>query len=266
MKNGREQYKTAIEKELKLVRKQESALQRAAQKSGTSKWKEALSKKVPEKVYVNLQKAFSKAFFLIFEKGPRIIEKMYDQESIGQEYLIHEFAFQLKADRASLKKLRKTVKMENLKNMAVSGGEGIGLGLLGIGLPDIVIFTGLLLKGIYETALRYGFDYNSEKERYFILKLMEVSVKKDEDWEEGNREIEEFLSGGMEEKNWAEAGKEQISRTAEAFAMDMLFLKFIQGLAVVGIIGGAGNPVYYNKVMKYVELKYRKRYLIGIYG
>ena len=30
---------------------------------------------------------------------------------------------------------------------------------------------------------------------------------------------------------------------------------------MVGLLGGAANPVYYNKVMRYVELKYRKRYL-----
>jgi hypothetical protein len=42
----------------------------------------------------------------------------------------------------------------------------------------------------------------------------------------------------------------------------MLLLKFIQGLPVVGIVGGAANPVYYSKIMKYVQLKYRKRYLL----
>lgn len=44
--------------------------------------------------------------------------------------------------------------------------------------------------------------------------------------------------------------------------MDMLLLKLIPGLPVVGILGGAANPVYYSKVMKYVQLKYRKRYLL----
>ena len=51
-------------------------------------------------------------------------------------------------------------------------------------------------------------------------------------------------------------------RTAKAFAVDMLLLKFIQGLPVVGVLGGAANPVYYRRIMKYVQLKYRKRYLI----
>ena len=56
--------------------------------------------------------------------------------------------------------------------------------------------------------------------------------------------------------------KLQMKETASAFAVDMLLLKFIQGLPVVGVIGGAANPVYYSKVMKYVQLKYRKRYLL----
>lgn len=54
----------------------------------------------------------------------------------------------------------------------------------------------------------------------------------------------------------------QIQSTASAFAVDMLLLKFIQGLPVVGILGGAANPVYYGRIMKYVQLKYRKRYLL----
>ena len=58
----------------------------------------------------------------------------------------------------------------------------------------------------------------------------------------------------------------QIKLTASAFAMDMLLLKFVQGIPVVGILGGAANPVYYRKILRYVQLKYRKRYLNGLAG
>ncbi len=51
-------------------------------------------------------------------------------------------------------------------------------------------------------------------------------------------------------------------KTADAFAADMLLLKFVQGLPVVGVLGGAGNPVCYRKVMRYAGIKYRKRYLL----
>ena len=51
-----------------------------------------------------------------------------------------------------------------------------------------------------------------------------------------------------------------------AFAMDMLAAKFIQGLPVVGAFGGLSNPVCWKQVMTYVQLKYRKRYLMGKTG
>lgn len=53
----------------------------------------------------------------------------------------------------------------------------------------------------------------------------------------------------------------QMKETASAFAVDML-LKLLQGLPIVGILGGAANQMYYGKVMKYVQLKYWKRYLL----
>lgn len=56
----------------------------------------------------------------------------------------------------------------------------------------------------------------------------------------------------------------QIQKTSGAFAVDMLILKFVQGIPVVGVLGGAANPIYYNKVMRYVKLKYQKRYMITV--
>lgn len=41
-------------------------------------------------------------------------------------------------------------------------------------LPDIVIRVGVLLRGVYETALKYGFDYDSPEEKLFILKMIEA--------------------------------------------------------------------------------------------
>lgn len=55
---------------------------------------------------------------------------------------------------------------------------------------------------------------------------------------------------------------QQLQHTSDAFAMDMLLMKFIQGLPVVGIVGGLANPVYYQRIMNYVKQKYRKRYLL----
>ena len=78
----------------------------------------------------------------------------------------------------------------NLRNMALTTVEGAGLGLLGIGLPDIVIFTGMLMKGVYEAALHYGFDYDSPQERLFILEMMEASLSRGEERVHMNHEVD----------------------------------------------------------------------------
>ena len=58
----------------------------------------------------------------------------------------------------------------------------------------------------------------------------------------------------------------QIQAVGNAFAIDMLAAKFIQGLPVVGAFGGLSNPVCWKQVMTYVQLKYRKRYIMGKTG
>ena len=68
------------------------------------------------------------------------------------------------------------------------------------------------------------------------------------------------------EDDFLEDLEAQIQAVGNAFAIDMLAAKFIQGLPVVGAFGGLSNPVCWKQVMTYVQLKYRKRYLMGKTG
>ena len=54
----------------------------------------------------------------------------------------------------------------------------------------------------------------------------------------------------------------QMRQTADCFAADMLCIKFLQGLPLVGVIGGPSNVVYCKKINDYARLKYQKRYLL----
>ncbi len=230
-------------------------------KAKPAAWKQAVESKIPEKVYAGLESAFCKGFSVVFHQGKVVIEKGFNKEKVKADHAIRDYAVQVKGGRKELKQMHKSAKQSDLLNMAVTTVEGIGLGALGIGMPDIVLFLGTLLKGIYETALNYGFDYESRQEQMLILKMMAAALSSGQDWVDRNQEIDEMISLetiGISE----EVFQEQIQETASVFAMDMLILKFIQGLPIVGILGGAANPVYYNKVMKYVQLKYRKRYFL----
>ena len=261
MNLNQKRREAALVKELLAVEKQEKRMQQAALNAKPAAWKTGLESRIPEKVYTGLESAFCKGFGLVFDQGRAIIEKGYNKEDIQADHAIRDFAVQLKGGRKELKKMHKSAKQSDLLNLAVTTVEGVGLGALGIGMPDIVLFLGTLLKGVYETALNYGFDYESRQERIFILKMMQTALSTGGDWEKRNKEIDGMLTletVGITDEDF----RCQMKDTAAAFAMDMLLLKFIQGLPVVGIIGGAANPVYYSKVMKYIQLKYRKRYLL----
>jgi len=179
---------------------------------------------------------------------------------IPEEYWTIAAHLQQKGSRRELRRMGKNAGRSNLNNLAITTVEGIGLGALGIGLPDIVLFIGTLLKGVYETALHYGYAYDTRAEQMLILKMLAASLSGAEDWERRNEAVDRLLARGAVPAT-DEVFEAQIQKTASAFALDMLVLKFIQGLPVVGVLGGAANPVYYRKIMRYVQLKYRKRYL-----
>lgn len=259
----REKKKAAYEKELRYLGGQEEKLRKAAAQKHDPLWKKNLEQKIPSKVQVNLQKAFCTAFSMVFEQGESVIGKTFNRESILEDYSIQDYAVQIKGNYKQIKTMRKKAGSTDLRNLAITTAEGIGLGALGIGLPDIVLFTGFILKGVYETALNYGYDYEQPEEKLLILKLLEAALAKGEDWKRLNEEVDDYLEHGIRMDDPDRELKEQMKRTADAFALDMLLLKFIQGLPLVGILGGAGNPVYYKKILRYIRLKYQKRYVLN---
>ena len=255
--------KSPLEKEWAAMEKKELAMARAAVRASRPAWRKKLEELIPRKVFEGLDSAFCKGFQIVFEKGVGIIEKTYNPERIRQIHAVADYAAQVTGRRKELKQIRKNARSAQYGNLAITTAEGLGLGALGVGLPDIVVFIAMLLKGIYETALHYGFEYDTPQEQLLILKMMETSLAKGEQWLELDEEVEELMT---EEFLFDVSDvQEQIRVTGRAFALDMLLLKFIQGLPVVGILGGAGNPVYYNKVLGYVQVKYRKRYLMELY-
>ena len=159
-----------------------------------------------------------------------------------------------------LKQLKQNANRSNRTNVALTTIEGVALGTLAIGLPDIIVFVGMLLKEIYQTALNYGFDYDSLDEQNFILCMIEAALTKGPDFIMINEKVDEMIEGLPSIKE--EMLKVQLQETSNTFASDMLIMKFIQGFPIIGVIGGVANPIYYNKIMNYVRLKYQKRYLM----
>ncbi|AMJ41827.1 EcsC family protein [Anaerotignum propionicum] len=223
--------------------------------------KKELENKIPEKMIDTLNKGFNKAFQLIFTKGIGIIEKTFREDELELAFRVNDFRINQRPDKKSLRLLEKEIKKEQSFNTCVTLAEGISLGAIGIGLPDIPLFLGVLLKGIYETAIGYGFNYKEEKEQILILKMITAALCTDEEIKKLNDSVE-FWIVHMNESQIIYDFEEEIQKASIALSKALLLSKFVQGFFVLGIVGGMVNPFVYHKIMKYVSLKYKKRYLI----
>ena len=259
------QKKSPKDKEWELLLKQEDKMLKKRENKKESQINKLLEDKVPEKLQSTLNAAFRKAFEIVFSKGSGIIEKTYDKEKYDFEYENRERWHAETGNRRSLKSFSKAASAGKNKNILLSGIEGAGMGALGVGIPDIPVFTGVILKSIYEVAMSYGFEYESDFEKFFILKIIEVSMQESDKFEKQNDELNRFID--EVDKYEFVVEKEdidyQIAAAANSVSKEMLYMKFVQGIPVIGIAGGLTNTVYLKKIVDYAELKYRRRFLIS---
>lgn len=253
--------KTPLEKEWQLLnKKEEKYLEKRAQKKD-SKLNQFLEDKVPAKMQSSLDAAFEKAFSTIFEKGTAMIEKTYQKEKKEKRYMVNNFADEVEHSRKTLKAFSKEAQSAGNQNLLVSGVAGIGMGLAGVGLPDIPVFTGMIFRSIYEIAMSYGFSYDTEEEQYFILKIIEGAVSYGEAAVKINGEIDYFAADPTLPPGYDR--KLQSKKTASALSKELLYMKFLQGIPLVGAVGGAYDVIYMRNISEYAQLKYQKRFLLS---
>lgn len=219
-----------------------------------------LSDKVPDKLQDTLDGAFVKAFGLIFEKGSPILEKTFNRQSALQQHQINQFAADVKGDRRSLRAFSRRAEAAGAVNLALSGVEGMALGVLGIGLPDIPLFAGMLLRSLYETSAHYGYPHDTPEERYYQLKLIEGALSYGPELEACTAALDQFAVRPALPQGYDQGA--QIARTARALSQELLCLKFLQGIPLVGLVGGAYDAIYLGRVQRYAQLNYQYRLLL----
>lgn len=254
--------RTPLQKEWeKLLLEEQKLLEKKGEKQQT-KLDAFLEEKIPDGLQNTLDKAFAKAFNVVFTKGTGVIEKTYNREKAQQQALVNEIHLLKKRPRRrDYKAFSKTAAKPARVNTAVSTAVGVGLGVLGIGIPDIVIFVGMVLKNMYQLAAAYNHDYNTHNERRFILLLIRGGITFGEEQRSVNAQVDYYIKHGsfMEE----EAMEQAVNKCAECLSSELLYMKFLQGVPIAGVIGGAWNCVYMSRINSYAKLKYHKRMLYG---
>lgn len=260
--------KTLIQKQLLKLDKRESKMLNKKPnqfiENNITVFLDKLEEKIPEGLRDTLDNAFEKAFKLVFEKGTVIIEKTYSKDKLSFEHEINDFAIKndrnILSSRKYLKNIDRISNKSKFMGKGVSFIEGAGLGLLGIGIPDIPLFISVLLKGIYEVSTGYGFEYNSKEEKIYILKLIQAALSEGDDRLEKNEEVNLWVLK-MKTGNMDADLEIEIKETAKILSNQMLLAKFIQGLPLIGIAGSIFNVNVYTKISDYTTIKYKKRYL-----
>lgn len=253
------QKKSAFEAEWDKLNKKEQKFLKTRGEQKDSLLNQKLAEKVPPKLQGTLDKAFAKAFGMIFEKGTDVIEKTYKKDELQKTYKINEYADEVCQNRKSLKAFGKKAENSGRLNMLVSGAVGIGMGLAGVGIPDIPVFTGMILKSIYEIALNYGYEYETEGERRFILLIIQGAVSRGSKMLAVDQQIDEYILNVEVPEDYNE--QKQIEQTAAGLSKELLYMKFLQDIPIVGAVGGAYDVVYLKQITEYANLKYKKRFL-----
>ncbi len=251
---------TPYEKELSsVIKKEQNFLMKRLEKKDNI-LNQKLAEKVPQKLQSTLNDAFYGAFWLIFEKGTGVIEKTYRKDEMERTYLVNEYADNIKQNKKTLKTFSKQATNSKTVNLLLSGASGIGMGALGIGIPDIPLFTGMIFRSIYEIALSYGFEYESEKEKYFILMLIQGAVSYGTELKKINCDVDEYMENEILPINYDKLG--QIREVSAALSNELLYMKFLQGIPIVGVVGGASDAIYMKQILEYANLKYKHRFLL----
>lgn len=256
----RRQRMSPLEKEMHKLQGQEAGFRDKWVEKKKPEWTRKIESKIPDKLQTTLDKAFAKAFSVSFQKGTGVIEKTYHKEELQNTYLVNKYEADLRNDYKSLRKFSKSAGNTELLNTLISGVSGIGLGVLGIGLPDILLFTGFMLKGIYEIALKYGFTYDTEEEKKFILLIIKGAVSDKDEFQNVDGQINYYMKN-LSFKQDIEMN-EAINQAAGVLSRELLYMKFLQGIPIVGVIGGAYDVIYTKRILEYAKIKYRRRFIM----
>lgn len=258
--------KLLFEKQMKDIEKQELQIlnqrENAFIRTKIAPVMDKIQEKIPEKLKSVLDAAFYKGFQLVFDKGNIYIEKTYNKDKIQLEHDLNNYAIDKYQSKRHMKRMDRQTMLSTSVNSSVAVLEGGVLGILGIGLPDIPLFISVIIRTLNEIALTYGYNYDTEDEKTYLLYIISGALSKGEKQRKYNQKID-ILGANIDSNIVTDMIlEEKIRETSDLLSDALLTAKFIQGIPFVGVIGGVVNHSIMNKVAKYARVKYKKRYLL----
>lgn len=252
--------KTVLQKEIERHRRAERRFLKKQFYKEPTKLDLFLADKVPEKLESTLNAAFAKAFHLIFSKGTWLISKTYSEDKLVEEFELAAEELELLGGSWEMRRFKRRAAVTGTAHTIVSAVAGLTMGIFGGMLPDIVLFNALVLRNIYQIAMKYGYSYDTDEERKFILRIIAAAISDGDDLIRANKEINHIIRTDLSSDD--STLDERINEAAMALAKALLLMKFLQNIPVIGVVGGASDFIYMERISDYAVLKYQRRFLV----
>ncbi len=257
--------KKALNKELAKTEKKERKIIYRAATAEDPFLQEKVNAKIPKKIKSKLDGAFQKAFSLIFSKGSKYIKKTYSEKKMQDQHEFDKRFAHAAGNALSIRSFQGTSRRKALIDGLMALGNGAGLGFLGRGIISIPMFVSIAFRNTYQTAACYGFPSESPKEQFLMLLMMEAALSTGEDAEEADDMVEETMELiDFQEFNIQDSFiQKEIESVSKALSDRILYLKALQVIPIFGGIIGLTDVHFFHKIHKYIDIKYRKRFLLN---
>lgn len=217
--------------------------------------------KLPQKVFMTTEAVFESAFDFIFDEGLDLIEKTYSKEKILNEYIENKNNFNKEKTLKNLRKFDNCLKSSNAISIISTGIKSTALGIVGVGMPDIPIFIAEILRVIYKTALSYGYRYENDREKIYILSIIAFSISYGEDRVLYSKLCDDIAKCIDNKTDIKVSLKDMEEKVSGILAKRICGVKVVQGIMILGALSSVSNVSIMNDVSYGAFLKYKKRFL-----
>mgnify|MGYP003303363632 CR=1 FL=1 len=89
--------------------------------------------------------------------------------------------------------------------------------------------------------------------------LIQGAVSYGQEMLDVNARIDAYIAASDIPQDYEE--KIQVEKTAGELSKELLYMKFLQGIPIVGAVDGIYDAVYMKRITEYANIKYKKRFL-----
>ncbi len=234
--------------------REENRWRRQALRRQPGELRTRITEKVPEAAQSAMTAAFSAAFGAALAGKP-LLRRTASQRAEALRLARAEEQLQAPERFGSV---RKTGKSTVRTAAAASAVRSSGLGLLGIGLPDIPLFAASLLRNLGQIARGYGYKTSTRQERKIMLLILDAALTGGEEYSPLAEQLDRVLAGS----DVPAVSEQQLAdRVAGKLAGELLAAKFLQGIPLAGAVGGVLDSRMTAQLLDYAALKYNRRFL-----